>query len=300
MHLDMRVNGTTKLIGLVGNPVGHSVSPVLQNSFFTAMDINGIYVPLKVPAGCLRDAVRGLRDSGFAGFNITIPYKEEILYYADEVTEEVKLLGAANTVKIENGKFFAYNTDGDGFVRAFEEETGTGFEHKTICILGAGGTAKALAVKIALKGARRISIINRTEIKAVELASSVNHVLIAEGSVENVASAAVSGTAEASRMLNGSDIIVNTTSVGMYPDRDSSPLPQDFLFQKKQIVYDVIYNPAQTKLLSNARANGSKTVNGAGMLFYQGLRAFEIIMGKVVPVDISTRISEDFFKYLGT
>jgi shikimate dehydrogenase len=203
-------------------------------------------------------------------------------------------------VKIADGKLSGYNTDADGFARAFEEQTGTGFQHKSVCILGAGGTARALAVKIALKDAEKVSIINRTEVRALELASYVNHVLINNGYTGEVAFAAVSGSAEALRSLNECDIIVNTTSVGLYPDINSSPIEQGFLFNNKQIVYDVIYNPAQTKLMADAKANGCKTVNGAGMLFYQGIKAFEIFMDTVVPVEISTCLMTDFLKYLGT
>lgn len=299
MHLDMRINGTTKLTGLIGNPVEHTVSPVLHNSLFNALGINGIYVPLKVPSGCLKDAVMGLKASGFAGFNVTIPYKEEVLDCVDEVSIEAKLLGAVNTVKIDEGRLYGFNTDADGFIRAFYKQTGTGFEKKHVCLLGAGGTAKALAVKIALEGAKSIGIINRTEIKAIEIAANVNRVPADNGCTGKMALAAVSDTVEAVRMLNECDIIINTTSVGMHPNIDSCPLQQGFIFRSKQIVYDVIYNPIQTKLLANASANGCKTVNGAGMLFYQGIKAFEIILDTVVPEELSANLSTEFLKYLG-
>lgn len=298
MHLDMRVTGTTKLTGLIGNPVEHTVSPVLHNSLFNVLGINGIYVPLKVPAGSLKDAVKGLKAAGFTGFNVTLPYKEEILEYMDEVSEEAKLLGTANTVKIADGRLYGFNTDADGFIRAFREQTGTSFEQKQVCLLGAGGTAKALAVKIAMEGAAKVSIINRTETKAIELATAVNKVLEKTGSSEKMAFAAPSGTAEALQILSSCGIIVNTTSVGMHPDTVSTPLQQDFVLQSKQIVYDVIYNPAQTKLLTDAKARGCKAVNGAGMLFYQGLKAFEIWMDKTVPEEISVGLSTEFLKYL--
>ncbi len=298
MHLDMRINGTTVLTGLIGNPVAHTVSPVLQNSFFTAMGINGVYLPLRVPAGSIGEAVKGLKAVGFAGFNVTIPYKYDVIELADEISEEVKLLGAANTIKILNGKLYACNTDADGFARSFEEQTGIGFEGKNVCVLGAGGTAKALAVKIALKGARLVNIINRTEIRAVELAVNINSVLTGRGSAGKVAFATEYGSEEALRQLNECDIIVNTTSVGMYPDVDRCPLPQEFVFQSRQIVYDTIYNPSQTVLLGNAKACGCKTVNGAGMLFHQGLKAFEIWTETAVPQDISNALLIKFLKFL--
>lgn len=298
IQLDRRVNGTTVLTGLIGNPVAHTVSPVLQNSFFTTMGINGVYLPFRVPAGSIGEAVKGLKSLGFAGFNVTIPYKYDIIELTDEITEEVKLLGAANTVKIIDGKLYAYNTDADGFVRAFEEQTRAGFEGKIVCVLGAGGTAKALGAKIALKGAKLVYIINRTETRAVELASNINSILTGRGNAGNVAFAAEAGSEEALRYLRDCDIIVNTTSVGMHPDIDSCPLKSDFIFQSKQIVYDTIYNPVQTVLLKNAKACGCKTVNGAGMLFHQGLRAFEIWTETTVPQYISTGLLVKFLKFL--
>ncbi len=297
-YLDRRVNGTTVLAGLIGNPVAHTVSPVLQNSLFTAMGINGMYLPFRVPAGSIGEAVKGLKALGFTGFNVTIPYKYDIISLCDFISEEVKQLGAANTVKIVDGRLYAYNTDAGGFARAFEEQTGTGFEGKKVCVLGAGGTARALAVKIALKGARMVHIINRTETKAAELAANINCILAGRGNTGNIAFAAEAASEEALRQLRECDIILNTTSAGMYPDIDSCPLQSEFSFQSRQIIYDTIYNPVQTVLLKNARACGCKTVNGAGMLFYQGLRAFEIWTETTVPQDITNELFVKFLKFL--
>ena len=143
-----------------------------------------------------------------------------------------------------------------------------------------------------------VNIINRTETRAAELAVNINRILAGRGSTRNVAFAAESGSEEALRQLNECDIIVNTTSVGMHPDVDNCPLPQRFVFQSRQIVYDTIYNPAQTVLLKNAKACGCKTVNGAGMLFHQGLKAFEIWTETVVPQDISNGLLVKFLKFL--
>jgi shikimate dehydrogenase len=298
MHLDMRVNGTTLLTGLIGNPVAHTVSPVLQNSLFTAMGINGVYLPLKVSPGELGEAVRGLKAVGFCGFNVTIPYKNEVIGLADELSEEVELLGAANTIKIADGRLYAFNTDADGFVRAFEEQTGACFNGRRVCILGAGGTARALSVKIALEGAASVCIVNRTESKAVELASGVNRVMEQRGRAARTAFAAEAGSPEARRMLLECDILVNTTSAGMHPDVGGCPVESGLSFRDDQIVYDAIYNPAQTLLLKKAQACGCKTANGAGMLFYQGIRAFEIWTGRTVPKSILEDLAADFLNYL--
>lgn len=297
MQLDTRVGGKTKLTGLIGNPIEHTVSPVLQNSLFSMMGIDGIYIPVKVPQGKLGDAICGLKASGFTGFNVTIPYKEEVLQFLDDISDEAVLLGAANTIRVSGDKLYGYNTDGDGFLRAFREQTESGFEGKLVCILGAGGTARALTAKIATAGAERITVINRTPERAQELSVNVNRILEARGFCKITEPAGLDSR-EALAALEACDVIINTTSAGMYPKVDNSPLKDDFRFRSEQIVYDVIYNPAETKLLAQAKQFGCRTANGAGMLFYQGVRAFEIWMGTDIP-DIKLRdLSSAFVKYL--
>ncbi len=297
MQLDTRVGGKTKLTGLIGNPIEHTVSPVLQNSLFSMTGIDGIYIPIKVPQGKLGDAVRGLQASGFTGFNVTIPYKEEVLQFLDEISDEAVLLGAANTIRISGDKLYGYNTDGDGFLRAFREQTESGFDGKQVCILGAGGTARALSAKIATAGADRITVINRTPERAQELSLNVNSVLEARG-FGRITEPAGLDSWEALKALEACDIIINTTSAGMYPRVDNSPLKEDFRFKSEQIVYDVIYNPAETKLLKLAKKFGCRTANGAGMLFHQGVRAYELWMDIDIPDVELQELSFAFVKYL--
>jgi shikimate dehydrogenase len=297
MQLDTRVGGKTKLTGLIGNPIEHTVSPVLHNSLFSMMGIDGIYIPIKVPQGKLGDAVRGFKAYGFTGFNVTIPYKEEVLQFLDEISDEAVLLGAANTIKLSGDKLYGYNTDGDGFLRAFREQTESSFDGKQVCILGAGGTARALSAKIATAGADRITVINRTPERAQELSSNVNNVLEARG-FGRITEPAGLDSREALEALEAYDIIINTTSAGMYPKVDNSPLKEDFRFKREQIVYDVIYNPAETKLLKLAKKSGCRTANGAGMLFHQGIKAFEIWMGTDISDVKLHELSSAFVKYL--
>ena len=305
MNLDLRVNGSTKLTGLIGNPVEHTVSPILQNSLFSATGTNGIYLPLKVPEGCLKEAVNGLKSVGFTGFNVTIPYKGVIMEYLDEISGEAELLEAVNTVRLERDRLIGYNTDGDGFLRAFSEQTNTGFAQKTVCILGAGGTARTLAIRIALEDADKICIINRTLSNARVLADKVNQVMSRRGYVKQTdicdattATAAAAGSPESALALKQCDIIINATSVGMHPNTDFCPLDESFSFRQEQIIYDVIYNPIETKLMALARRSGCIVVNGAGMLFYQGVKAFEIWMGSIIPAKKLEEISNVFLKYL--
>ncbi|NLN56521.1 MAG: shikimate dehydrogenase [Gammaproteobacteria bacterium] len=305
MNLDLRVNGSTKLTGLIGNPVEHTVSPVLQNSLFSATGTNGIYLPLRVPEGYLGDAVKGLKSVGFTGFNVTIPYKGAIMEYLDEVSEEAELLEAVNTVKLEGDRLIGYNTDADGFLRAFSEQTNTGFAQKKVCILGAGGTARTLAIKIALEGADKICIINRTLSNAKMLADKINKVMSRQLHVKktdtcdaSTVTAAAAGSPESDFALEECDIIINATSVGMHPNTDFCPLEERFSFRPEQIIYDVIYNPIETKLMALARRSGCIVVNGAGMLFYQGVKAFEIWMGPIIAEEKLEEISNEFLKYL--
>lgn len=287
------------MTSLIGWPVAHTVSPVLHNSLYTAMGINGIYIPLPVPSGKLEDAVKGLKAAGFLGFNVTIPYKEEILKFADELGDEVRLLGSANTIKIKDGRLIASNTDADGFVRAFTEQTGSDFRRKKVCLLGAGGTASALSVRIVLEGAESVCIINRTGSRAAELAVHINR-KAAECGLAECAAAAEAGSGEALEMLEQCDIVVNTTSVGMHPDVDKNPLQQNFCLKSSQIVYDVIYNPSETMLLRQAKRCGCICANGAGMLFHQGVKAFEIWTERTVPQKILNGLSAEFMKLIAT
>lgn len=309
MLLDIRVNGSTKLTGLIGNPVEHTVSPALHNSLFSMTGCNGIYLPIKVPAGRLKDAVNGLKAAGFIGFNVTIPYKGAILEFLDEISEEARLLEAVNTVKIEGDRLLGTNTDGDGFLRAFHEETGVSFAGSSVCVLGAGGTARTLAIKTALEGAKKICIINRTKSSAVELAVKIKGIVgdtpkaavtcRMTGSGGTPAITAVrAGSPEAMSALMQCDIIINATSVGMHPDTDACPVDAGFSFRREQIIYDVIYNPAETKLMALARRKGCLAVNGAGMLFYQGVKAFETWMRPIVPAKELSDLSVVFLKYL--
>lgn len=272
MKIDARVTGETKLIGIIGNPVEHSISPILHNSLSLLFGLDLIYVPLKVEKEDLSVVVKALKALDFVGFNVTIPYKKEIMKYLDENTIEAILMGAVNTVKKIDGKFYGYNTDAEGFLKSFKKEAQTSFDGKKVILIGAGGVARPVAVKIASEGAEKISIVNRTKEKAIELAETVNE------NVKEVVQVYNFDDKTFKMAIEKSDIIINTTSVGMMPNIESTLISGEY-FNSNQIVYDVIYNPSETKLLSDARKKGCKTINGLGMLFYQGIKAYEIWTG---------------------
>lgn len=293
MIIDHSVTGKTKLLGLIGNPVEHSISPQLHNSLSKMLGLDLIYVPLGVEKENLETLVKALKVTDFVGFNVTVPYKREIMKFIDDNTKEAILMGSVNTVKKIEGRLYGYNTDGEGFLRAFKEAAGTGFKGKKVVMLGAGGAARPIAVKIAMDGAEKISIVNRTTQKSVELAEVVN---------ENIAEIVQVYNFEDKTLklaFEESDIIINTTSVGMSPDIENS-IVRDLSYFNGQIVYDVIYNPTKTKLLADAESRGCKVINGLGMLFYQGINAYEIWTGVKLSEDKLKEIYQSFLTILNS
>ncbi len=288
MIIDNRVTGSTKIIGLIGNPVKHTISPQLHNTISKKLGLDIIYLPFKVDQDKLEDAVKGLRAINVIGFNVTMPYKREIMKYIDDNIRETFLMGAINTVKNINGRFYGYNTDGEGFMRAFKQETNADFKNKKVTLIGAGGVARSIAVKIAQEGASKINIMNRTTEKASEIAEIVN------GNIKEIVQVYNNQKDKSFNLaFSESEIIINTTSVGMHPDENKSPICDDY-FVKGQIVYDVIYNPKKTNLLINAENKGCITANGLSMLFYQGIYAYEILTGVKISEGILNELSEVF------
>lgn len=289
---DERITGKTRLAAVVGNPVEHSISPQLHNTLSRYMGIDFAYVPVKVGKGMLNAAVQGFRAMGFVGFNVTIPYKREVSGFMDRVSDEARVVGAVNTVRICKDGVEGYNTDGEGFVRSFREDTGSSFSNKTVVILGAGGAARSIAFSVVREGAPNVYILNRTLSKAEQLCKAVSKVTGAA-----LKPLAAYG-AEGKDVLSTCDIVINTTPVGMYPHTENMPVDQDIVFSSNQTVYDTIYNPPRTRLLQKAESCGCRTANGLGMLVYQGIAAYEIWMDIAVPNEICTRLYDDLKKYM--
>ncbi|NLP14140.1 MAG: shikimate dehydrogenase [Clostridium sp.] len=292
MKIDVRVTGKTQLLGLIGNPVEHSISPELHNSLSSYLGYDIVYVPLKVEKQDLGTVVNALKCLGFIGFNVTIPFKREIMKYIDENTKEAILMGAVNTVKNIDGRLFGYNTDAEGFARSFKEEAGVGFSGKKVVLIGAGGVARSIAVKLAKEGAEKISLVNRTTLKAIELADVVNE------NIREIVQVYNFNDKTFMMAFEESDIIINTTSLGMFPDVDNTPVKKRNCFNSNQIVYDVIYNPVKTRFLLDAEKMGAKVINGLGMLFYQGISAYEIWTGVKFSEEDLRLIFDSFKKIL--
>lgn len=278
------VNGKTALYGVLGDPVEHTMSPFIHNTLFKHLNLNAIYIPIHIKKGSLENAVTGLKAQNFSGFNVTVPYKKDIIKYLDEVSNDALLMGAVNTVKNVGGRLKGYNTDAEGFVRDFEQGFSNSFTNKKVILLGAGGTARAIAVKLCLEGVKHLTIINRSEENAKNIVS------LLKNNYGNVVSYILPDSSEFSKKLASSDIIINTTPAGMSTYEDSTPYGYNFCFNKNQLVYDVIYSPRKTSFLSRAEAAGCQIRNGFGMLINQGISAFEIWTGRIVAKDISIEL----------
>jgi shikimate dehydrogenase len=284
MEIVNSITGKTKLLGVIGDPLGHSISPQLHNTLSRYLGVDATYVPFHVGKGQLEYSIKGLLAVNVLGFNITIPYKKDVINYIDDISREAALIGAVNTVKNINGRLYGYNTDAAGFIRSFKEETGMGLNGKKVVLLGAGGAARAIAVGLAFEEVSEISIINRTISKAAEIAGIINN------NISMIAKYYSTMSLEASDILKQGDIIINTTSLGMYPHIDKTPISFPFEFTDNQILYDVIYNPMRTRFLQEGEKQGLKIVNGLGMLIYQGIQAYEIWMDVKVTDEVIKKL----------
>ncbi|WP_066637661.1 shikimate dehydrogenase [Desulfolucanica intricata] len=274
-----RISGSTKLCGIIGNPVEHSLSPVMHNAAFLTAGLNYAYVPYRVSKECLADAVSAVRALNMVGVNITVPHKQAVINYLDEISTEAKLFGAVNTVVNQKGSLIGYNTDGQGFVRSIKEQAEFSPDGKSILILGAGGAARSVAVQLALSGAGVIYIANRTYERALEITNLI------ESNTACIAKPVLwKDAVHIKDIVPEVELIVQTTPQGMYPDNKDIP-NCPLLFHDKQLVCDLIYNPPKTLFLKSAQKCGAKILNGIGMLIYQGALAFELWTGQKAPVE---------------
>ncbi len=271
------ITGKTKLTGLIGDPVEHTISPFMHNAGFSYFNLDYVYVPFQVEKEFLRDAITGAQSLGFKGLNVTIPHKIEVIKYLGSIDKTAELIGAVNTIKFDE-EIKGFNTDGLGAVRAIEELKSV--ENQKILILGAGGASRAISFQIILNGAGKVVIANRTLDKALNLTENLKENLDAE--VEAIGLK----EKELEEELKDTDILINTTPIGMYPNINQKPLITSQLMHKGLIVNDVIYNPLETRLLKEARKVGAKPISGVKMLIYQGIESFKIWTGREPPVHV--------------
>lgn len=271
----MKLSGKTRVVGVFGDPVEHSLSPAMHNAAFAALELDWVYVPFHVKPEALGEAVRAVAALGMAGVNVTVPHKVRAMEHLDEVDEEARLIGAVNTIVNRSGRLVGYNTDGRGFLRSLEREGGAQPRGARAVIIGAGGAAQAIACSLALHGAARVTIANRTREKAEALARRISAHTQAVGISLH--------PEELAPELAGADILVHTTSVGMYPHHNVPPAVPPELLSPATLVCDIVYTPRETTLIAAARARGCRVVTGEGMLAYQGAIALELWTGREAP-----------------
>ena len=279
------LTGSTRLTGVIGDPVSHSRSPAMHNAAFAALGLDWCYVPLLVKAERFAAALRGLVALGFVGANVTIPHKERAAVLADELSEAARAVGAVNTLTVQGERLLGDNTDVGGTLRALDE-AGVRVAGCRAVVLGAGGAARGVAYALAQARAA-VTLANRTPERAERLAAELAPVVGAPLEAIPLGD----GQALQAR-LEDAALLVNTTSVGMHPRPDRSPLPEGVRYPPDLAVLDLVYAPQQTRLLRDAAAQGCRTVEGLRVLIHQGALSFEAWTGRPAPLEVMARAVE--------
>jgi shikimate dehydrogenase len=261
-------------LAVIGDPIAHSKSPVMHNSALAALGLEGEYIPLHVSTQDLGLAITRMKELRFRGINVTIPHKVDVMAYVDALDESAAMIGAVNTIVNDDGFLTGYNTDGIGYVRSLKDETHVNLRGKSIMVLGAGGAARGIVHALAQEEPKTIVIANRTEDRATQLAADWN-------SMVNTCGIAM---ANASAFLAGMDIVINTTSIGMYPQTAQCAIDPEII-PPGIIVSDLIYNPLITELLERSRERGCTIHGGLGMFVNQGAYALEYWTGLPAPIE---------------
>ena len=269
----MTVAGSTRVAALIGDPIGHSLSPAIHNAAFAALGLNWVYVAFEVAKGDAPAALAAMRALGVAGLSVTMPHKAAVAAAVDRLSPAAARLGAANCVVVSGGELVGHNTDGDGFLDALRAEAGFEPRGRDVAVVGAGGAARAVVAALAEAGVGRVVVVNRTPERAAEA------VQLGDGRA----------TVGSQKAITDCELVVNATSVGMGRGADDAgpdDIPVDpALLGPGQVVVDLVYQPLETPLVAAARARGAAAHNGVGMLVYQAARAFELWTGHAPPLD---------------
>ena len=269
------ITGVTRILGVLGDPIGHTSAPAMHNAAIAAMDLDYAYVAFHVRPDALGSAIEGMRALQIAGLNVTVPHKQGVMAHLDEVSEEAVAIGAVNTVVNRQGRLVGYNTDAFGILESLKRDGGLKRLPAQVALLGAGGAARAiLYALLEREEVEQILLLNRTRLKAESLASDLDrNGRVCVGEMDSSAVAEV-------------DLLINSTSVGMYPHEEGSPLVDSSVLHANMLVADIVYKPLKTRLMKQAEAAGARAINGLGMLAWQGARSFELWTGSAPPVDV--------------
>jgi shikimate dehydrogenase len=258
------IDANTSFFGIIGNPVAHSLSPVMHNQAFAAIGYNGVYLAFRVID--LDSAIKGIRALNFKGVSVTLPHKVAVMESLDEIDDTAARIGAVNTIVNNQGRLIGYNTDSPAALEALG--TQTIIQGKSVALIGAGGAARAIGFGLVAAGGR-VTVLNRSRTNGERLAADLQ----ADFSPLN------------EWQPHRYEILINTTPIGMHPETDASPIPKNDL-SKEMVVMDIVYNPLETQFLKDAAARGCQTINGVDMFVFQGVQQFELWTGQKAPVDV--------------
>ncbi len=279
----MKIDGYTRTCGLIGNPVEHTMSPIIHNTLSKRLGMNLVYVPFHVPDGHLKEAVAGAFALNLLGLNVTVPYKSEVIPFLKDLDPLAEQIGAVNTLVRQEDGYKGYNTDILGLYRAMCGDD-VKIEGENVLILGAGGVARAVAMLLAQKGASRILLLNRSLDKAVCVAEEVN-------AVAGRRLAEAMPLSDHRKLPEGERYLaIQATNVGMYPNVDEAVITDDSFYQKIHTGYDLIFNPSQTRFMKLVKDHGGRAFGGMKMLLYQGIIAYELWTGAQVGKELEEEI----------
>ncbi|MBK8944893.1 MAG: shikimate dehydrogenase [Ignavibacteriae bacterium] len=274
------IDFNTKIVGILGHPIKHSLSPMMHNFCFQKQNLNYVYLPFDVPTSNLKGALKALNMLGIKGLNVTLPHKEKIIQFMDHVSEEASIVGAVNTIVSEGNQLFGYNTDINGIVETLLPYKDN-LVKSTATVIGAGGAARSVIFALIRHfKVEKINVINRTEERSESIKdyfkdkmhfnSIYSHELIAKENVE---------------IYQASNLIINTTSIGLFPNNDDTPTDIAESFNSSQIIFDLIYNPIKTKFLQIAESQNATILDGLKMFVIQGAKSFELWTGSQMEID---------------
>ena len=292
----MKINGKTRLLGVMGNPIEHTVSPIIHNNLAQALNDDIVYTAFRVEEENVGEAVKGAYALDMLGMNVTVPHKSAVIPFLKEIDPLAERIGAVNTLVRCEGGFKGYNTDMPGLLRAMKYD-GADFKGEYVIILGAGGVARAVAMMLADNGAAHIIIMNRSLDKARALADEINAYVESslgkgDGGLHNSKDFCLGF--DLPSYVNLSDdrkyVVIQATSVGMYPKNDEVIIEDESFYKKISIGYDIVFNPLETKFMKLCKESGAKSFGGLRMLLYQGIIAYELWTGREVSDDLSDQI----------
>ena len=275
-------DGKTRWAAVVASPIEHSLSPLIHNTAFQSLGINATYLAFDVSEEELEDAFSGLKAFKGLGFNLSMPNKQEALKYVDCVSEEARLIGAVNTVVNSEGSLTGYNTDGIGFIKSLESEQ-VFVTDKKVTVLGSGGAGLSIIVALTLSDVKKITVFKRPNDNFEEVSDKLQYIAQQTGcEIELLAFGCETLLTDT---IATSDILVNTTNVGMGEGSTDTLVKETSCLTPSSVVVDIIYNPKETQLLEDAKSKGCQTINGLGMLIYQAAEAFKLWTGQDMPVE---------------